>query len=64
MEGWQERVIQERNDLYEKLTKLILFEETTTFQGLSDYEKLVFSRQQYGMTKYLNALDERILRFT
>ena len=62
MQPWQDRLIQERNDLYEKLTKLVLFKETPIFKNLPDDDKLLLARQQAAMNKYLEALDDRINR--
>jgi len=53
MQPWQDRLIQERNDLYEKLTKLVLFKETPIFKNLPDDDKLLLARQQAAMNKYL-----------
>ena len=62
MQPWQDRLIQERNDLYEKLTKLVFFKETPIFKNLPDDDKLLLARQQAAMNKYLEALDDRINR--
>lgn len=63
MEAFQERVIQERIDLGEKLIKLNGFMRSSTFTSLDEYEQERLRRQYEAMITYADILEERINRF-
>jgi hypothetical protein len=60
MEPYQERVVQERNDLNDKFTKLGAFTTTPQFRHLPMDEQDRMFRQHSIMQEYLNILDARI----
>jgi len=60
---FQQRVIEERNELDEKLDKLLDFCDTTIFESLPDEEKTSLLIQQNLMAAYSNVLQSRIKRF-
>ena len=60
----QQRVIDEKRDLDEKLTKLGGFFDTSIFAALDEGEKSRLERQEEVMTKYSLILGERIAAFT
>lgn len=62
-EPHQIRVIEERDQLSERLDKLISFMETTTFKDLSGPDKLLLREQAAYMNMYKKILNERIARF-
>lgn len=63
MEAYQVRVIQERIDLYEKITKLDGFMRSSTFTSLDEYEQERLRRQYEAMITYSSILKERISHF-
>jgi len=64
MEAYQERVVQERADLAEKIVKLVTFIDTNpTFKTLADEDRLLMERQRRTMLEYRDILDDRIARF-
>jgi hypothetical protein len=60
---YQFRVIQELNDLSEKLDKLAVFVESETFWDLPKEERALFWRQEEGMKIYQCALRQRVEGF-
>ena len=58
--GWQERLIEERDQLQSRLRKLQAFIKSENFQSVDDYEQLRLSRQKVFMEEYLKILHERI----
>lgn len=61
----QQRVIDEKTELDDKLTKLKAFiDGTAIFAGLPDDEKERLVRQHSCMTEYSEILGERIAAFT
>jgi hypothetical protein len=57
----QDRVVQERAELKEKLERLSLFIETPFFQkAMDEREKARMLRQQEVMKEYVAVLDDRI----
>lgn len=60
MEPYQERVIEERKELEERLIKLVAFIESAMFYDLQSDEKLRLQRQRDAMRLYLYILNERV----
>lgn len=63
MREWQERVVQERDELMEKIQKLSLFFDTEVFKVLPKGEKYRLIQQHVFMVAYHDVLDERICNF-
>jgi len=63
MEAFQERVVQERINLDEKITKLNGFMRSSTFTSLDEYEQERLRRQYEAMITYSSILMERISHF-
>ncbi len=63
MQEFQQRVIDEKTELDEKLTKLRRFFVTPIFAGLPQAEQDLLTRQQVVMTSYSNILEARIALF-
>lgn len=64
MSGYQERVIEERNQLadrHSKLAQFILVNETFAKMGKADQDLLI--RQERVMHEYILILDQRIAGF-
>ena len=59
----QQRVLEERNDLEEKLTKLVAFLNSEIYNKLPGEEKVRLSAQSRAMAVYLCILNERIAAF-
>ena len=59
----QQRVIDERSELDDKLERLHKFFMCATFEILDEEEKLRLKKQASIMREYLSILDERILAF-
>lgn len=59
----QQRVVDEKRDLDEKLGKLGTFFETPIFAGLDEEERQRLEHQQAAMQEYSTILDERIAAF-
>ena len=62
-EPWQEAVLAEERDLYDKYSRLKRFRETDTYADLSPYEKSLLGTQFHHMAGYLKVLMERIRAF-
>ena len=63
MNPYQLRVIEEKEQLDEKLAKLILFFTNPIYLGLDDAEKVRLKRQVDAMGNYSAVLRERISAF-
>lgn len=61
MEAHLQRVVEEKRELDEKLSKLSAFFGTDTFAGLVDEQKELLRRQAYHMQCYSNILASRLL---
>lgn len=59
----QQRVVDEKNELSEKLGKLLAFFQTPTFAGLSEAERSRLRNQARFMDGYAAVLEERIAAF-
>lgn len=64
MESWQERVIDERKQLDDKIAKLLAFLEGPQFFKLAEGERARLRRQYGAMKDYSQALEERIDAFS
>lgn len=56
----QQRVVDEKNELVEKLQKLMRFKTTPTFQALALHEQNLLREQEIVMDRYAHILGERI----
>ena len=59
----QQRVLDEKRELDERIKKLSGFFSTPTFHDLQGPERSRLSRQRRAMTPYSNILGERIAAF-
>lgn len=59
----QERVVNERNELSEKLDKLVAFFDSSIFQSLDFAERGRLHLQRHAMEIYLGILTQRIAAF-
>ena len=63
MDAWQERVVQEKAELDEKINKLEQFFSTETYARLSNKHLDLFDKQIVAMRQYSEALEGRIELF-
>lgn len=63
MQPHQQRVVDEKTSLDEKIQKLAAFIDTDTFDGLPDDEQDRLERQMVVMNEYSEILGERIAAF-
>ena len=63
MQDWQQRVIDEKSALDERLTKLERFMEGEEFEQLSTKDRTLLDHQSYWMAGYSQVLGQRIRRF-
>jgi len=63
MPDWQERVIIERHQLNEKVTKLGTFLDSAVVRGIVPHDLALLRVQHNAMSTYLAVLDERIALF-
>jgi hypothetical protein len=63
MEPHQQRVLTEKDELAEKLTKLNAFIGGTIYMSLPSEEKIRLARQACIMKDYLDVLNDRIAAF-
>lgn len=63
MEPYQERVVEEKNALVEKMNKMDPFLGTVSYANLSPDEQARLSRQYLIMQLYAQVLEERISAF-
>ncbi len=59
-EPWQQRLVDEKDELQGRFNRLCDFMHTSIYETLSEDEKDRLLRQRYGMNVYLEALVERI----
>lgn len=59
-EDWKERLVDEHNELKERLVKLVNFMASEEFFKLSENYKTVLNNQKVGMEIYLQALNLRL----
>lgn len=63
MEAFQQRVVDEKKELDEKIAKLLAFSETETYDNLPEDEKSDLEEQFECMNNYSSVLERRISRF-
>lgn len=63
LKDWQCRVVEEKNELDEKLNKLNLFIETTKFWDLDNENRTLLRSQASAMSTYSDILARRIALF-
>lgn len=64
MNGYQERVIKEKEDLFEKIQRLTMFVDgNDLWMKLDIIDQGLLKEQASIMNKYLNILVQRIKRF-
>ena len=63
MEDWQERVVQEKKELDEKITKLKAMICSDKFEALADTDQRLLVMQLSAMKQYASVLKARIERF-
>jgi len=63
MHPYQERVVHEKEELDEKLSKLRLFFTSSIFSGLTEDEQERLRVQENAMDKYSQVLGERLAHF-
>jgi hypothetical protein len=64
MQPHQQRVVAEKDELVEKLTKLNAFIGGATYDGLPADEQIRLSRQADIMKHYVDILNERVAAFS
>lgn len=64
MQPHEQRVVQERDELIEKLGKLDRFQEGDVFAGLPYEDRKLLTIQRNAMATYAECLNARIGRFT
>jgi hypothetical protein len=64
MQPHQHRVVTEKDELADKLTKLNAFIGGTIYSGLPEEERIRLARQAVAMKDYLDILNERIAAFS
>ena len=62
--SWQDRLRQERVELYEKLTALEAFQYSPAHAQLAEHDRLLLTQQHHAMKWYLEVLDLRIARIS
>jgi hypothetical protein len=60
MKDWQQRLIEERGDLFDRMSRLNSFIHSYEFSTVRDAERQRIKKQYRAMTKYLTVLNERI----
>lgn len=63
MKPYQQRVVQEKSDLDEKLERLRVFIGTDEFDALDHAEQQRLEKQLWAMRDYSGILNERIAAF-
>ena len=63
MEDYQQRVVDEKDELDQKLDRLSVFMKGDTFKGLPSEEQSRMDRQLKAMSAYSEILAERIAAF-
>jgi len=63
MNGWQQRVIDEKRELDEKRSRLDDFQAGDTFAGLEPMDRALLNKQMDAMGIYSRILEMRIERF-
>ena len=63
LQPWQERVVEEKEQLVERLEKLDAFLATPACLALPFDDRCLLARQLFAMKQYLEILLDRIARF-
>lgn len=63
MQDFQARVVQEQTELHEKVDKLGMFFQSSTFSNLPPEERTLLTRQFAAMVEYEGILNTRVSRF-
>ena len=63
MEGYQDRVVVEKDELDERIEKLTNFIQSVKFQSIPEEEQELLTRQLEVMREYSSILEERIEGF-
>lgn len=63
LEPYQQRVVDERDELSERKSRLEPFFKTDTYHALPEDEQWRLCKQNRLMGEYLDVLDERIANF-
>ena len=64
LQDWQERVVNEQNDLFEKIDKLDLFiDNKSNFEKLNEANRQLLLAQKSAMLAYGKILEVRISLF-
>lgn len=63
MEAFQQRVVEERTELGEKLEKLNSFIGGSIYSKLSSYDQILLAKQMGIMEDYYDVLSKRIAAF-
>jgi hypothetical protein len=63
MEQWQKRVVKEKNDLDDKLERLIIFIASKKFSSIPNEEQKRLRRQEIFMELYSDVLADGIVNF-
>lgn len=60
MQDFVERMIEEKENLLEKIDKLFIFLGSKKFEELSEQNKVLLIQQYFAMSEYYNILSIRI----
>ena len=60
METWQQRVVDEKKELGDRITKLETFIESPAYQVAAEPEQARLRRQHHHMKRYYEVLQERV----
>jgi hypothetical protein len=63
MEDWKKRVLEEKDELEQRLKKLKIFISSEAFNKVDSVNQILLTRQDNIMTEYLNILNDRIRLF-
>lgn len=63
MQDWQQRVVEEKMELCQRLEKLRQFRTTAEFAGLEKDDRNLMEQQVAYMQEYVDILGRRIARF-
>ena len=63
MQDWQQRVVDEKAELCERLAKLRQFRQTAEFAAMESDDRSLMEKQAEYMQEYADILGRRIARF-
>ncbi len=63
LQDWQTRIIDEKRELDERMTKLDAFIQSEPFQSLPQRDQYLLQEQYEAMDRYSDILKQRIARF-